>query len=495
MANAYTPVEYLLDDQPRTLFPLKLTEILVERSARALYGEIERIRKTDGRDRSTGFLTQISCHAAKRGLHLRRTIKVDPVAELFIYDLVHKDRATFRRSRGAERRRFGYVFKRGRPVPATTSYGEFRDAVRNAASRYRYHLGVDIARYFNSVYHHDLVQWYEEGREAEAVREFDRYFREIVGGRSVGCLPQGFHPCKAIGASFLNRVERYRRLRCARMLRFMDDFFLFDNDRGVLEEDFLLLQRYLGERGLSLNAEKTTWGEGPLRGVTTINEVKVQLLERRRFTLEVAYGEVRQVAAENKGEASEPLTEEQVEYIKEILEDGKIGEEDAELVLTLIGERAEDELEQLMGMFERFPALARSVHAVVGSFRDKEDLCRQLVRIAKGKRVLTEDQLFWAGKIAEDHLADSKWAVALLTALYSHGSATDLTRAKILEIPWPDLDDMREEYLKGGRSDWLAWCSAVGSRRVAKWKRNHLLGYYRKGSRMNEIVAGCVREI
>ena len=279
------------------------------------------------------------------------------------------------------------------------------------------------------------------------------------------------------------------------MLRFMDDFFLFDNDRGVLEEDFLLLQRYLGERGLSLNAEKTTWGEGPLRGVTTINEVKVQLLERRRFTLEVAYGEVRQVAAENKGEASEPLTEEQVEYIKEILEDGKIGEEDAELVLTLIGERAEDELEQLMGMFERFPALARSVHAVVGSFRDKEELCRQLVRSAKGKRVLTEDQLFWAGKIAEDHLADSKWAVALLTALYSHGSATDLTRAKILEIPWPDLDDMREEYLKGGRSDWLAWCSAVGSRRVAKWKRNHLLGYYRKGSRMNEIVAGCVREL
>ena len=158
MANAYTPVEYLLDDQPRTLFPLKLTEILVEHSARALYGEIERIRKTDGRDGSTGFLTQISCHAAKRGLHLRRTIKVDPVAELFIYDLVHNERVTFRRSRGAERRRFGYVFKRGRPVPATTSYGEFRDAARDAASRYRYHLGVDIARYFNSVYHHDLAR-------------------------------------------------------------------------------------------------------------------------------------------------------------------------------------------------------------------------------------------------------------------------------------------------------------------------------------------------
>ena len=342
------------------------------------------------------------------------------------------------------------------------------------------------------------MTWYSgngEGRDAAAVSEFDRYFREIVGGRSVGCLPQGFHPCKAIGASFLNRVERYRRLRCARMLRFMDDFFLFDNDRAVLEEDFLLLQRYLGERGLSLNAEKTTWGEGPLRGVTTIKDVKVQLLKRRRFTLEVGYGEVRRVAAEDEGQASEALTDEQGEYIREILEEEEIGEKDAELVLTLIGERAEDDLEQLMRMFERFPALARSVHAVVGSFQGKEELCRQLVRIAKRKQVLTEDQLFWAGKIAEDYLGDSRWAVTLVTALYTHRSATDLTRAKILEIPWPDLDDMREEYLKGGRSDWLAWCSAVGSRRVAKGKRNHLLGYYRKGSRMNEIIAGCVRDL
>ena len=71
------------------------------------------------------------------------------------------------------------------------------------------------------------------------------------------------------------------------MFRFMDDFCLFDNDLGVLEEDFLLLQRYLGDLGLALNADKTTWGEGPLQAGTTIDEVKIQLLELRREALEL----------------------------------------------------------------------------------------------------------------------------------------------------------------------------------------------------------------
>ena len=64
-----------------------------------------------------------------------------------------------------------------------------------------------------------------------------------------------------------------------------------------------------------------------------------------------------------------------------------------------------------------------------------------------------------------------------------------------MEIPRADLDDMRGEYLKGGRSDWLAWSSAVGSREVAKGKRNHLLKYYANGSPMNRIIASCVKHL
>ena len=495
MAGTYGAAQYLLEDQPRTLFPLKLTRILVEQSKAALYTEIERILKTDPKKDNIGFLTQIRCHAAKCGLHSRRTLKLDPVAELFVYDLAYRERATFRPSPTPDRKRFGYIFRGGRPTPATTSYGEFREAARRASSRFKYHLGVDIASYFNSIYHHDLVFWFDTGRTAKEVEEFGRYFREIVGGRSVDCLPQGLHPCKMIGADFLKNVDAHHRLQCALMLRFMDDMYLFDNDCEVLEEDFLLLQRYLGDRGLSLNADKTTWGEGPLQAKTTIDEVKIQLLELRRAALEWEYGELHPVGAAAAAEETEPLTEEQTDYLKELLNEDEIDEEDAELVLSLVGERAEDALDQLIRIFERFPALARSVYTVAGHVGDKEELCAQLERIAKEKRALTEDQLFWAAKVAEDYLGHSHETLGLLARLHSHPASTDLTKAKVLEIPRTDLDDMREDYLKGGRSDWLAWSSAIGTRRVAKTKRNHLLKYYGKGSLMNEIIAGCVRKL
>ena len=307
------------------------------------------------------------------------------------------------------------------------------------------------------------------------------------------CLPQGFHPCKMIGADFLKNVDTFHELRCALMLRFMDDIYLFDDDLEVLEGDFLVLQRYLGDRGFSLNADKTAWGEGPLQEKISIDEVKIQLLELRRAALESEYGELHQVGIEGTAEELDPLTEEQIDYLMGLLAEDEIQEGDAELVLTLIGERAVDNLDQLIGIFTRFPALSRSVYAVASYFDDKEELCAQLVQVAKTKRALTEDQLFWAAKIAEDYLADSRETLTLLAALHSHPASTTLTKAKVLEIPRSDLDDMREEYLKGGRSDWLAWCAAVGSREVKKRRRNHLLRYYGKGSAMNEIIASCVR--
>lgn len=495
LVTPYSATQYLLDDQPRTLFPLRLTQTLVRLAAPALYDEIKRILATDPKAENTGFLTQINCYASKRGLHLRRTLKLDPVAELFVYDLIYKERRKFLPNAKSNRRRFGYRFESGRPIPATKSYGAFRQAARNAATTFKHHVSFDIAGYFNSVYHHDLVFWFDDGRDEGLVKNFGRYFREIVGGRSVDCLPQGLHPCKMIGANFLRSVDAYHRVRSALMLRFMDDIYLFDNDRAIVEDDFLHIQRYLGDRGFSLNAEKTDWGDGPLATKTTIDEIKIQLLEMRRDALEAKYGELRTAHPEEKAEETEPLTEEQVEYLKSLIADEDIEEADAELVLSVLGERAEDHVEHLVDFLERFPALARSVHEAVEHMDDILEFAAGVLRIAKEKRPLTEDQLFWIAKIAEDHLLDTDECPELLEILYSHPDATDLTKAKLFEIPHASLNDMRDEYLKGGRSDWLAWSSAMGSRRIANAKRNHLLRYFGKASRMNAIISECVRQI
>jgi hypothetical protein len=340
------------------------------------------------------------------------------------------------------------------------------------------------------------VHWFDDGRASTLVNHFNRYFREIVGGRSVDCFPQGLHPCKVIGNNFLKGVDAYHKIRSALMLRFMDDIYIFDNDRRIVEDDFLAIQRYLGEKGFSLNAEKTEFGEGPLQTKSTIDDVKVQLLELRRAALEAEYGKLNQADADEKAEETEPLTEEQLEYLTDMLKNDEIEESDAELVLSVIGERAEDNVETLVEYLRRFPALARTVYGTVDQVKDKNELAAGVLGIIKDTTdPLTEDQLFWIEKLTEDYLLFTNQCTELLEGLYMHPAGTDLTKAKLLEIPHAALNDMRDSYLKGGLSGWLAWAGAMGSRNLAKTKRNHLLKYFGKASPMNEIIQKCVRDI
>jgi hypothetical protein len=116
--------------------------------------------------------------------------------------------------------------------------------------------------------------------------------------------------------------------------------------------------------------------------------------------------------------------------------------------------------------------------------------------------VLTEDpsvseyQLFWFGMMLEEYLLDTGSASDLIVGLYRHVNATDITRAKILEIADQrhGLPEMREAFLREGRSDWLAWASAVGSRGTHKQARNYLLDYFKNGSEMNELIAQIIQK-
>ena len=96
--------------------------------------------------------------------------------------------------------------------------------------------------------------------------------------------------------------------------------------------------------------------------------------------------------------------------------------------------------------------------------------------------------------MTEDYLLDTPSAGDLLFALYEHDNATDISRSKILEIPEKrfGLSDLREEQLRTGHSDWLAWTAAVGSRVHAKGQRNQLLKYFRKSSPLNRLIGEFV---
>lgn len=81
-ANTLT---YFTEDYPRTLFPLETNRIVItnltDDIAQHVYQQVLK-------EQNHAFLPQVRTYASKHGMHVRRTVKLDPIAEFFIYDLV-----------------------------------------------------------------------------------------------------------------------------------------------------------------------------------------------------------------------------------------------------------------------------------------------------------------------------------------------------------------------------------------------------------------------
>jgi hypothetical protein len=490
-ASPYSGQQYLLDDHARTLFPMTTNKVVVTQAL----PEIEQhIREILDPKTSDSFLVQQRCYASKTGYHVRRTAALDPVAEYFIYDLVYKHRAKLAIKASTTRRSFGYRFRLGKPVSPSISYGRFREAIREAHSKYKHAIGFDIASYFNSVYHHDLTEWFESSIAVGPHEHLGLFLRQCNRGRSIDCLPHGFHPCKAIGSAFLYDVDNSVQLESALMLRFLDDFYLFDDREHVLIADFMNIQRLLGERSLTVNAHKTRRNDEVLRlAPGTIDEIKIQLLELRREIVVDEYGNIEEPDDEDD---DEPLNEEQLEYLLDLLKDPDIDESDAELVLTVLKTRDDDVLEHLADILGRFPSLTRTIYSFSKHVADVGELCALLEKFVKKTSTATEDQLFWIAKIAEDYLGGTFGYSKLLLSVYQHPAATPIVQAKVLEIKElkSGFQDIREGHLKGS-SDWRAWASIVGSTMIPKGKRNQMLNYIGRASRMNGIVATAVARL
>jgi len=485
-------LQYFLEDYPRTLFPLATTRILIENHGDAILKYIyEKVLNESEEEYS--FVPQLPCYASKTGFHLRRTVKLDPVAELFIYDLVYRNRKSFRSDFRENRKSFGYRFEGGQPVAQTKSYAEFKSYIGQAKKSYRFSAKFDISSYFNSIYQHDLTAWFSEGgRSLKDTEDFGKFLREINAGRSVDCLPQGLHPCKVIGAEFLKFVDHSISIRSQLMLRFMDDYYLFDNDETVINSDFVEIQRMLGEKGLFLNSAKTKIGQvDEINIEKQVDAIKAGLLQVRRHIIEVSGIEFEE---DEEEEEYENLSEEQIEYLLDILKDPDIHEEDAELVLVLLRNHGSDVLERMRSFLERFPSLSKTVYTYCRDLNDKTELSNLVQDFLTTSRNITENQLFWLAKMTEDYLMKSHNYGDIIDLLYNHRHATSLTKAKVLEIPDHrfGLPELRSGHLRAGKSEWLSWSAAVGCRKETEIRRNYILKYFSKASPMNKLISDCI---
>ncbi|MDP3315181.1 MAG: RNA-directed DNA polymerase [Devosia sp.] len=284
-----TAQEFFIEDFQKALFPLDTNRFLITKGVPQISAYLSKV--LDENEKSISFLAQTRVYAAKPHLHLRRTVKLDAVAEYFLYDLIYRNKAKFRKPHSATHRHFGYRFHDGEPISPTESYRGYKGAISAAQKKYKHSISFDVASYFNSLYHHDLVAWMANiDASTEDYNSFGQFLREINSGRSIDCLPQGLYPAKMIGNDFLRFIDNHHALKCSESIRFMDDIVIFDNDEELLKRDFLYIQRILGDKGLSVNPHKTQRdAHSAVKFESDLDEIKQKLLKRRRFMITVGY--------------------------------------------------------------------------------------------------------------------------------------------------------------------------------------------------------------
>ena len=484
-----------------SLFPLKTNLLVIKHHHKALEQYIAKILSDDPAHVGDNFLTQTRVHAAKAKNHLRRTVVLDPVASYFLYDLILRNRQAFGIAVGPTRMVFGYRFEKDQPLAVHKSYQDFTDQVDlNCALSYQHMISFDIASYFNSIYHHDATNWFATlpGVSGVDVNSFGRFFREINAGRSIDFLPQGIYPAKMIGSEFLRFIELSGQIKCAQSLRFMDDIYLFDDDKQTLLQDFRRIQELLGLRALNVNPTKTVV-DGEL---TTVKDAASAIRQELATLIEDFDESLMYLGSgfddpPSDEDAPSSLDGQQVERLLELLVDQKAEETDVEMILGILHEHSESLSSHIPSLLARFPNIVKQLHKLVGQIAGKDDLTDQLLELLKAEKPLIEYQLFWIAVIAEDHLCGTKNFGKLILELYERTANHKIARAKILEIPDQSfgLKEIRDEVLKSGASDWPSWAAAVGTRTLKKAERNHSLKYFSKGSPLNFLIAECIQNL
>lgn len=490
-------IDFYKADFNSTLYPLRTNLLMIEMNAKEIsdyiYQEI-----LDETKIGESFLSQQRVYATKPEGHLRRTVKLDPVAEYFIYDLAYRNRTIFRGPVSETRQSFGYRFKDGIQIPVHTSYKEYKEALSNASKKFKHNIRFDIASYFNSVYHHDICHWFSSKdtvsrTDGEAMGKF---FREINAGRSIDFLPHGIYPCKMIGNEYLKFIDLTGALKSQEIIRFMDDFVIFDDDERKIKQDFLRIQQLLGNYGLNVNPSKTFYNHNFGDVQNALSDIKKSLKEIVHEEIEF-YGASGIEVAEIEMEVEKELSAEQINSLILLLKDEKLEESDADLILAFLRSHSDSILALFPLFLDRFPNLIKHIHSICATVVDKEKLTQIILEYVNGNAHFLEYQLFWLAVIVEDFLLGQRGYGNVLLRIYELTGEYKIARAKILEIPEQGFGfkEIRGEYLKTGQSDWLSWASAIGTRSLKAAERNYVLDYFSKASRMNFLIASCVKKM
>ena len=297
-----------------------------------------------------------------------------------------------------------------------------------------------------------------------------------------------------IGNSFLQFVHQSGRLQSDVLIRFMDDFVLFSNDKQILLSDFYYVQEALSAKGLAVNPSKTRlFLKGDDEIDSALNGVNKGLLRKRRRIVLRGYDD----DESDVDEELRNLTKKETDLLRELLARPHLEEEDAELVLALMGNHSADVVTRFEDLLRDFPHLAKSIYQFTRFVRDKDALSSNHRKICGGDQDHPGISTLLAWGHPRGTLLGTKQASEIVHSLYTHPWATPVTKAKVLEIADQryGLTELRETHLKDGTSDWLAWASACGSRAEKKAARNYSLKYFQNASPINKLIGEVIGDL
>nr|WP_020584102.1 antiviral reverse transcriptase Drt5 [Endozoicomonas elysicola] len=461
---------------------------MVEKSASEISDYISKIGNPS--EKQHCFLSQETVYASKTKHHLRRTIKLDPVAEYYLYEMAYKNRKIFRKSNNPNRQHFGYRFSEGKKIEIHQSYKEFIDLAERLKCDFKYHIKFDISSYFNSIYHHDLLNWFSAQKTTSADMELlGQFMREINSGFSIDFLPHGLYPTKMLGSHFLSYIDHSELIKCEAMIRFMDDFLLFSDSKDILVKDFETIQKSLGQKSLNINSAKTIlFGEED----NSISKVVDEIKERVMGKVNTATGSG--IDYEVYIQELKDLNKKEIDHLLSLVSDDNITDDEVSLIIDCICEHTSDFKDYAAEFIYKFPHLSKKIFHKCSSVENYEELSHSLHELVKTAEYLNEYQLFWIAKITEKYLLDTSPCGKIFALLYEHKNATTISKAKILEIPGAKygMPEWREIHLKNGSSGWLSWASAIGMRNDTKQTKNYLMSYFSKASSINKLIADTV---
>jgi hypothetical protein len=121
-------VDFIKADFTATLFPLKTNLLIAQKHGKDVSDYIYQNILND-KQTADNFLAQQRVYATKPHGHLRRTVKLDPVAEYFLYDIVYRNREIFRPEVSDTRRSFGYRFMGGKHISVHAAYNAYKQCI------------------------------------------------------------------------------------------------------------------------------------------------------------------------------------------------------------------------------------------------------------------------------------------------------------------------------------------------------------------------------